>query len=1312
MSTIEKLSIQGVRSFGVNAEDMQSITFSSPITLILGQNGCGKTTIIECLKYALTGEYPPGSSSGKNFVHDPNIFDKNESLAQVKMLVCDRRNVQMSICRSMKVTKVRAGLTFKTIDSTINFLGGDGKPSKNSQESMSSRVINTDMAISDFMGVSKAIINSVLFCHQEDSSWPLDEPKKLKEKFDAIFGITEYNKALDRIIKLRKTAVEELKVMNANLKLLEHFKKEMDEKTMNLQNAQRKCEEIKEECIKCDEEVKPIDARLKEIRNIEYEIGEYQAEKVKVDTKHQSCVEQIAKLNRQIKTPFEGSLVELEAEIRSFSQRMSEIKYQLTDVEEQLLQKRKSKEEQQKTLAKQDRERYVAQQKLKSEQECKLELSRHIQTLSAQLQLNVEASVVDNPQKLIDLLDDIDGNLMAKQCEITELSQSNDQADQARQEKIDELRNELTKSEQSIKTQEKQKADTERDIESLELNIKQIETSQQQLKVLEKQIADTTEKYEHSTRNFNQEACRKVIASKKANRDKKQAQFKQLDDQLTFLSSIANVKTEIGLKEKELEKKNHEVQRVRSKHADNLSKFFKESISSNYRRAMQNEYDKLRREIDELNVDANGKNLAKQSHEIKRKNLIEEIARMEKEVQDSEERIYQKCHGKPYDELLLRSKTDIAKLQLEHGALKSAEAMYKKYIQKINEEPSCPLCHHNMSGDEACDLTTELTDEIQKLPDNISRTEKSLKTEQSKYEQLLQIKPTIDKVKELKEKLPKKKEELRTIEQSLGDIVSEYETLMARLGEPTHNMDLANSMLGDMTLLDEALKESVRVKKDLEQLKLKLPDNYDASVSIEDLQKQKAEVSRELEAESKALETSQQAFEQQVEALSRLREFLNGLKDKRINLQEGVQNLPQLKERLDKLTRMVIAIGTEVTELRSKLQPIKQRLGAALSEKARLKEIERVKLEQLQAKYMEYKSIDKDIQRLNDQAQEFAKLDLVNAIKKFDASINATKEELSNLDTHINEKNDELEAIKKKCFDQQALERDLKDNRELKQLQLKESALSEDCKRLAKQLGNLDFRSVTKEKNELIRKRDVATVRRGELLGQQGEINNQVNKLQKEMAEPRYKESMKNYMRAKFEVAVKQCGIEDLGRHRQALDWALIEFHKEKMNNINSLIREYWRMIYRGNDIDYIQIKTDDSPSDTAADRRKNYNYCVVQSKNNSVIDMRGRCSAGQRVLGSLIIRMALAETFSSNCGVLALDEPTTNLDRDNIMSLCDALNRIVESRQHQSNFMLIIITHDENFISSLGKITDYHRVYRNSECKSVIQKVRVDGGH
>lgn len=125
-----------------------------------------------------------------------------------------------------------------------------------------------------------------------------------------------------------------------------------------------------------------------------------------------------------------------------------------------------------------------------------------------------------------------------------------------------------------------------------------------------------------------------------------------------------------------------------------------------------------------------------------------------------------------------------------------------------------------MSGDEACDLTTELTDEIQKLPENIIRAEKALKTETLKYENLLQLKPNILKVKDLKEALPKKKEELKQVEELLGETVSEYETILALIGEPTHNMELANSMMGDMTLLDEALKESARLEKDLELQKV------------------------------------------------------------------------------------------------------------------------------------------------------------------------------------------------------------------------------------------------------------------------------------------------------------------------------------------------------------------------------------------------------------------------------------------------------------------------------------------------------------
>jgi len=64
--------------------------------------------------------------------------------------------------------------------------------------------------------------------------------------------------------------------------------------------------------------------------------------------------------------------------------------------------------------------------------------------------------------------------------------------------------------------------------------------------------------------------------------------------------------------------------------------------------------------------------------------------------------------------------------------------------------------------------------------------------------------------------------------------------------------------------------------------------------------------------------------------------------------------------------------------------------------------------------------------------------------------------------------------------------------------------------------------------------------------------------------------------------------------------------------------------------------------------------------KGDTELDMRGRCSAGQKVLTSLIIRLALAETFCLNCGILALDEPTTNLDKENISSLAVSLVKYV----------------------------------------------------
>ncbi|GMG56313.1 unnamed protein product [Ambrosiozyma monospora] len=115
--------------------------------------------------------------------------------------------------------------------------------------------------------------------------------------------------------------------------------------------------------------------------------------------------------------------------------------------------------------------------------------------------------------------------------------------------------------------------------------------------------------------------------------------------------------------------------------------------------------------------------------------------------------------------------------------------------------------------------------------------------------------------------------------------------------------------------------------------------------------------------------------------------------------------------------------------------------------------------------------------------------------------------------------------------------------------------------------------------------------------------------------------------------------------------------------------------------------------------------------KNGVELDMRGRCSAGQRVLASIIIRLSLAENFGTNFGVIALDEPTTNLDEDNINSLAQSLNALIELRKQQSNFQIIVITHDEKFMSEMGAqnyTEHFYKVQRNQRLNSTISQCKI----
>lgn len=49
-------------------------------------------------------------------------------------------------------------------------------------------------------------------------------------------------------------------------------------------------------------------------------------------------------------------------------------------------------------------------------------------------------------------------------------------------------------------------------------------------------------------------------------------------------------------------------------------------------------------------------------------------------------------------------------------------------------------------------------------------------------------------------------------------------------------------------------------------------------------------------------------------------------------------------------------------------------------------------------------------------------------------------------------------------------------------------------------------------------------------------------------------------------------------------------------------------------DIEYIEIRSDVDENASAGSKRRTYNYRMVMIKGDTALDMRGRCSAGQKV--------------------------------------------------------------------------------------------------
>lgn len=138
------------------------------------------------------------------------------------------------------------------------------------------------------------MLENVIFCHQEDSYWPLSEPATLKKKFDDIFEATRYTKALDAIKNLRKERVAELKVEKERLQSLANEKTHADKLRSKISDLTKSITSKQFEYEKLGEEHQRV--MTANIRFYE-QSNQFRATYLKV----QSLAEDIKRLDEQLK---------------------------------------------------------------------------------------------------------------------------------------------------------------------------------------------------------------------------------------------------------------------------------------------------------------------------------------------------------------------------------------------------------------------------------------------------------------------------------------------------------------------------------------------------------------------------------------------------------------------------------------------------------------------------------------------------------------------------------------------------------------------------------------------------------------------------------------------------------------------------------------------------------------------------------------------------------------------------------------------------------------------------------------------------
>lgn len=1143
----------------------------------------------------------------------------------------------------------------------------------------------------------------------------MSEPLTLKKKFDEIFDAQKWTKGVDAVKMARKRQGMELrarvlelgqqeqdkKKAIANSKSIKELEAEIEELTLQEKVLQEEVTVAEEKAREKREEANQFLGIINELANL---LTQFDIRQDTV-TELRDSIDMLPESDEELKRAvdqYESTLAGLEGRIQEDTTQYRQLEDDVGEVRTKLNDRLSEK-----GRLESDKEKYERQLEARTEM---------IQLAATKHGLRGFTNVLDDDQ-IYAFNDKIQGVLSSKKKEHDRLQNELARAADEAGAKISELEGKKSTMASERQFAKTKRAENDRKIKRLQTEADSVDCDEGHVNILENSRAALEERFQKAQNGLHHSGWDEKIQGAKDELSVLEKTSEELNSELVNCTRLSSERAQLDLRKKETKEREGNLESLVGTYSGRISSLMKrdfdiESLGYDYKTVHKEQLsvvqeakarcDALQKELDLRDFELTEAR-KRQAAALETKAKYEQsILKVLKEVSETPDTVTINDFDAEL-ESLEDAKADADKNLNLFDEMKNYYNIAQTYLNTKNK---CKLCQRGFTDEQSkakieAQIKKGLSDEQKKA------MEKEVRIVEQQLTKVMAVRPDHDALLRLKSELSKMKKEVEGAQEKREEKLRQVEA-----AEEKHSK--AAEVLGEFESVSKSVSDISQLHADIQEAREQIARLQSQSQlsgtgrSADEIQTAQSANSEKLREVKKSLDHMIRERQRNLDLISNLELERSDNKNKlghakhQMELKAAlVRDIKGLKEDTQKQDETLTNIDQELKALQPQIDAARGRRDAERErgrEKARLVAEDRDAVAQT---ISNLKIIEDEIQDYVDRGKPSALDSAERAIQGLKQHHERLKAEMAEVMTRINSQKQELAQADRR-------RKNINDN-----IRYRENCRTLDT--LSKQIQDLQTHNAREDYDKLMREAkyytdelNIVTNRISKIRGTTGAKDESLKTLLANH-ETFYVGVEEKYKRSKIAVEATKCAIDDLGVFGNVMNQAIMEFHSLKMEEVNRIAGELWRATYQGTDIDTIAIRSEnEAPSANAKTDRRQYNYRVTMVKQDTEMDMRGRCSAGQKVLASIIIRLALAESFGVNCGLIALDEPTTNLDSDNIRSLAVSLHGIIKARQAQANFQLIVITHDEEFLRHMrcNEFTDkFYRVKRDINQCSVISK-------